>query len=91
MRPRGIVEVRWFTGKGSVGVVLVKTEYSGYRAYIGVALDVNPEYDAEFIVVWGTKLPRHIAAAYFPKKIKEGVKYDGRADTRAKSRKNIGA
>ncbi len=86
---KNIVDVRWFTGKGSVGVVLLKTEFAGYKAYIGVGLDVNEDYDAAFIVAWGTKLPRNIAMAYFPKKIKDGVKYDGKNDTRAKSRKNI--
>ncbi len=86
---RNIVDTKWFSGKGSVGVVLIKSQYSGYKAFIGVGLDVNPDYDAEFICVWGTKLPRHIAAAYFPKKIKEGVKYDGKTDTRAKNRKDI--
>lgn len=90
MSARNIVECRWFTGKGSVGVILIKTEYSGYKAYIGAALDVNEEYDAAFIVAWGTKLPRSIAAAYFPKKLKDGVMYDGKTDTRPKSRKNIG-
>lgn len=73
-----VVEARWFTGKGTVGAVLVKTQYSGYKAYIGVALDINEEYDADFICRWGTKLPRQIAAAIFPKKIKMGVMYDGK-------------
>lgn len=87
---KNIVATRWFTGKGSVGVILIKTEYAGYKAYIGAALDVNEDYDAAFIVAWGTKLPRSIAAAYFPKKIKDGVLYDGKIDKRPKSGQDIG-
>ena len=84
-----IVSKQWFVGKGTVGVILVKTNYSGYKAYIGTALDVNEDYDAEFIVQWGKKLSRNIAAAYWPKLIKEGVLYDGRkTNTRRKGSKN---
>jgi hypothetical protein len=88
MATLNIIEMRWFTGKGAVGVILIKTEYSGYKAFIGVGLDVNEDYDAQFIVAWGTKLPRHLAAAYFPKKVKEGVMYDGRTHEKPKGRRN---
>lgn len=79
-----IIDIKWYQGrhKGMVGVVLTKTDYAGYRAFIGVGMGVNQDYDSEFIVDWGDKLPRPIAEAYFPKKIKKGVMYDGKANTR---------
>ena len=83
-----IIDMRWFKGKGTVGVILVKGKYTGYRAYLGVGLDINEDYDAHFIVQWGNKLPRSLAMAYFPKKIKEGVLYDGKTYERPKGRRN---
>lgn len=88
MAKLNIVETRSFIGKGTVLVVLIKTQYSGYKAFIGSALEVNEDYDAHFVIEFGTKLPRHLAAAHFPKKVKEGVLYDGRTEERPKGRRN---
>lgn len=83
-----VIEAKWSKGKGTIGIILIKTQYSGFRAYMGVGLDVNVDYDTEFIVTYGEKLSRHIAAAYFPKRIKEGVMYDGRTHEKPKGRRN---
>lgn len=71
-----IVATQWFSGRYSVGAVLVETA-AGYKAYIGPAMDISEETDAEFIARWGAKLEVVIARSMFPQ-LTEGVKYDGK-------------
>ena len=90
MAKRTVVTMKWFEGKGRVGVVLTKTQSRGYLAYIGVALDVNEEYDADFITQWGSKISFRIAQSFFPRQLdfkeKSKVKYHGRTYQRPEIR-----
>lgn len=77
MKPN-IVSVQWFSGRDTVGVVLVETKVAGYKAYIGPALDISEEKDAEYIAKWGAKITaQHARAIFGPKLIGVGTKYDG--------------
>ena len=72
----GIVDMEWRSGRYTVGLVLVKTT-AGYKAYIGPAMDISPERDAEFIVHWGALLSREEAEAFFPQIKDKEVNYNG--------------
>ena len=62
----GIVDYTWFTGRDSIGIVLVYDEYDGYKSYIGTCQDGNSEMeDVMFISQYGTKFPIQVAKELF--------------------------
>lgn len=61
-----MVDVRWFSGTDSVGVVLVEDMSLHYtKAYIGVGKGQNELEDAERIAQWGSKIPKAMAESLF--------------------------
>jgi hypothetical protein len=61
-----IIDYTWFTTSHSIGIVLVKDPYEGYKAYIGIG-DGNDELgDAKHIREWGNKFPLEAAKKLFP-------------------------
>lgn len=36
-----IVDVKWYTGRNTIGIVLIKNFVGGHKAYIGVGLGAN--------------------------------------------------
>jgi len=53
-----ILDVRWFTANGCVGIVKVYDEYDGERYYVGIAQGSDPNADAEYIASWGALFPK---------------------------------
>jgi len=60
-----ILDVKWFSGRDTIGIVLVDTEY-GHKCYIGTARGYNEDQDREEIAsngsrfVYGSSLWPHI-------------------------------
>ncbi len=63
-----IIDYIWFTSTETVGVVLGKDPYDGYKAYIGVAKGVNELDDVKRIIEWGNKFPLEAAQKLFTHK-----------------------
>lgn len=63
-----IVNVKWFSGRDSIGMVLCyDTITNQHKCYMGVAAGYNEENDVQTIAQWGSKLPRAIAEGAFGK------------------------
>jgi len=60
-----IIDYTWFTASQTIGVVLVKDPYDGYKAYIGFAKGVNELDDVKHIIEWGNKFPLEAAQKLF--------------------------
>ena len=60
-----IIDYTWFTASQTVGVVLVKDPYDGYKAYIGVAKGGNELDDVTHITKWGNSFPIEAAKKLF--------------------------
>jgi len=62
----GIVDYRWFTGRDSIGIVLIYDEYDGYKSYIGNCQEGNDEMeDVMYISQYGSKFPIEAAKKLF--------------------------
>lgn len=59
------IDYTWFTASQTIGVVLVKDPYDGYKAYIGVAEGVNELDDVKHITECGNKFPLESAKSLF--------------------------
>lgn len=71
---RNIIQKAWFSGKDTVGAVLIQTDTGKYKAYIGIAMGLDEEIDAQYIAERGAKLPITIAEAIFPDATGEIIK-----------------
>ena len=60
-----IVGHRWFSGKDTVGAVLVRVD-GRTCAYIGPAMGHDEQSDIMAIRQWGARLPFNVAKAMFP-------------------------
>lgn len=60
-----IIDYTWFTASETIGVVLIKDPYDGYKAYIGVAKGNNELDDVKHITEWGNKFPLEAAKKLF--------------------------
>jgi len=61
-----LVDIRWFSGRDTIGVVLVEDMTMHYvKAYIGVGQGNNEQADAEHIAQWGSKIPQTMAESLF--------------------------
>lgn len=61
-----LLDVRWFSGTDTVGIVLVEDMSAHYtKAYIGVGQGFNEKADALHIAQWGTKISKKHAEAVF--------------------------
>jgi len=61
-----VVDVVWFSGTDTVGVVLCKDANLNYvKAYIGVGAGYDEQTDAESITKWGSKVPKAMAESLF--------------------------
>jgi hypothetical protein len=65
-----ILGVRWFSGRATIGVVRVQTEYDEIKYYIGVGSGRDEDEDVQSIASWGTKFPTLVGNVLF------GVKGD---------------
>ena len=61
-----VIDYIWFTTKQSIGIVLVKDPYEGYKSYIGVGVGNNELDDVKHITEWGNKFPLEAAKKLFP-------------------------
>jgi len=64
-----LIQSIWFTTGQTlmtIGVIAVKTDMGGWKAYIGSVEPTNETNDAEKIYEWGTKLTLMQARGFFP-------------------------
>ena len=52
-----ILDVKWFCGRSTVGVVRVQDEYDGIKYYIGTGEGHVEEADMQYIADWGSTFP----------------------------------
>lgn len=57
--------VRWFNGRGCVGVVRVEDPYDGPKYYIGVGQGFDEQQDIEHIAAWGSRFPNDAGDVLF--------------------------
>lgn len=60
-----ILDVRWFSSNGCVGVVKVHDPYDGIRYYIGVAPGLDVIEDSKYIASWGSFFPKEAGDKLF--------------------------
>ena len=60
-----ILDVRWFTGRDTVGVVKVETEFDGIKYYIGVGKGLDEQSDMQYICDWGARLNEFVGQVMF--------------------------
>lgn len=58
-----IEDVKWFSGRDTVGIVLVKTKF-GHKAYIGTGEGTDEKYDSLSIAQNGSKFYPYAAAVW---------------------------
>lgn len=61
-----VVAVEWRSALDTVGIVLIKDEHAGYKAYIGVAKMGDEKLDTNYIKGHGAKLTYEEAVGFFP-------------------------
>lgn len=59
------MKVLWFSGRSSVGIVQVLTEYDGIQYYIGPAKGFDETEDMQWIADWGARFPVEIGNILF--------------------------
>jgi len=52
-----VLGVRWFSGRGCVGLVRVNMPYEGIQYYIGPADGLDEDIDVMQIAEWGARFP----------------------------------
>jgi hypothetical protein len=60
-----ILDVRWFTGRDTVGVVKVESDFNGILYYIGTGKGLDEQDDAQYISDWGATFPKAIGDLMF--------------------------
>lgn len=61
-----IIDVQWFNGRDTVGIVLIEDMTMHYvKAYVGVGNGISEQADAEAIAQWGSKISQVMAEALF--------------------------
>jgi hypothetical protein len=60
-----ILDVRWFTGRDTVGVVKVESDFDGILYYIGVGKGLDEQDDMQYISDWGARLPKFVGDLMF--------------------------
>lgn len=51
------LKCRWFSGRGSIGVVMAETEFQEIQYYIGAADGLNERIDINLIMSFGARFP----------------------------------
>lgn len=59
------LEVRWFSGRSTIGVVRVVDPYDGPKYYIGPGQGISEEADTKMIRDWGTRFPNDAGDVLF--------------------------
>jgi hypothetical protein len=59
------LDVMWFSGRNSVGIVRTEDEYNGIVYYIGGANAGSEQLDIEYIMAFGAKFPKHVGDILF--------------------------
>jgi hypothetical protein len=60
-----VLDVKWFSGQSTVGIVRVEDPYEGIKYYIGSATGMNEDIDKEHISAWGATFPNDIGDIMF--------------------------
>jgi hypothetical protein len=53
-----LLNVMWFCGRTSVGIVCVMDEYEGIKYYIAAVGGLDEQADTQFIMDWGSTFPK---------------------------------
>ena len=59
------LDVLWFSGASTVGIVRCDVEYEGIMYYIGAANCGLEEKDIEYIMAYGARFPNNIGDMLF--------------------------
>lgn len=60
-----ILDVMWFSGRNSVGIVRAEDEYDGVVYYIGGVYAGRGQLVVEYIMAFGAKFPKHAGDILF--------------------------
>ena len=60
-----ILDVAWFSGRDTVGIVRVEDEHDGVRYYIGVGDGHDESGDIQKIADWGSSFPIEVGDILF--------------------------
>lgn len=60
-----ILDVRWFCGRDTIGIVRVETDHGGIQYYIGCGEGYSIEADTLFIAEWGSRFPYTVGDKLF--------------------------
>jgi hypothetical protein len=59
------LDVLWFSGGSTVGIVRCEVEYEGIKYYIGAANSGLEGTDIEYIMAYGARFPNNIGDMLF--------------------------
>lgn len=60
-----ILDVLWFCGQATVGIVRVNDPLEGIKYYIGTGKGMNEAADKQHIADWGDYFPKHAGDVLF--------------------------
>ena len=60
-----ILDVMWFSGRDTVGIVRVNVPHEGIKYYIGTGKGMNAEADKQHIADWGDRFPNRAGDVLF--------------------------
>ena len=60
-----ILDVMWFSGRDTVGIVRVNVPHEGIKYYIGTGIGDTEENDKQRIAEWGAYFPKRAGDALF--------------------------
>lgn len=60
-----VLDVIWFSGTSTVGLVQVMDEYDGIKYYIGAVSGMDEKVDTEYVAAWGARFPKNVGDILF--------------------------
>jgi len=61
-----ILDIRWFTNKGLIGIARTEDEWDRIKYYISIVQNPStPELDAQLVAAWGSTFPKEAGDALF--------------------------
>jgi hypothetical protein len=61
-----LLDIRWFTNRGLIGIARTDDNWEGIRYYIAVVQNPStPEADAQFVADWGSTFPKDAGDVLF--------------------------
>ena len=61
-----LLDIRWFTNRGLIGIARTEDEWEGIKYYITVVQNPSTsEADAQFVADWGSTFPKEAGDVLF--------------------------